>query len=297
MRGPPRPQPIRHHSLDEVRRLLVAAGEAVASAEDAFRRRPGSAACAQRVFAAGQSLLLVRLVADCGARRGELAVLRLSDLDGRVLTIERSLSASVLGSTKSGRTRRVTLGSGTADMIRHHFRPGLPGWSQRRTGCSAHRQAVGPHDSWRPRPPANPPGVGLGRRARGFAPRPPQRGHLPGGPGVTPPPPCGTTRMPSRLMTPTWQTSLTVSSTAWTRGTPKRGSSCFTLCLTSLRTWTAAVTEGDAQPVRKPDLSRNGSLLHRGLGLNAAGLVSRRRDRGSGEAGQARGTLWLPGPA
>jgi len=71
---------------------------------------------------AGQSLLLVRLAADSGARRGELAVLRLSDLDGRVITIERSLSAGVLGSTKSGRTRRVTLGSGTADMIRCHFR-------------------------------------------------------------------------------------------------------------------------------------------------------------------------------
>jgi integrase len=121
MRGPPRPQPWRHHSQDEVRRLLVAAGEAVASAGDAFRRRPGSAACAQRLFAAEQSLLLVRLAADCGARRGELAVLRLSDLDGRVLTIERSLSAGVLGPTKSGRTRRVTLGSGTADMIRRHF--------------------------------------------------------------------------------------------------------------------------------------------------------------------------------
>ena len=39
MRGPPRPQPRRHHSQDEVRCLLVAAGDAVASAEDAFRRR------------------------------------------------------------------------------------------------------------------------------------------------------------------------------------------------------------------------------------------------------------------
>ena len=120
MRGPPRSR--RHHSLDEVRRLLTAAGDAVASAEGAFGRRPGSAACARRLFAAEQSLLLVRLAADSGARRGELAALRLSDLDGRVLTIERSLSAGVLGSTKSGRTRRVTLGSGTADMIRRHVR-------------------------------------------------------------------------------------------------------------------------------------------------------------------------------
>ena len=48
-------------------------------------------------------------------------MLRLSDLDGRVLTIERSLSAGVLGPTKLGRTPRMTLGSGTADMIRRHF--------------------------------------------------------------------------------------------------------------------------------------------------------------------------------
>ena len=50
-----------------------------------------------------------------------MASSRLSDPDGRVLTIERSLSAGVLGSTKSGRTRRVTLGSGTVEMIRRHF--------------------------------------------------------------------------------------------------------------------------------------------------------------------------------
>jgi integrase len=121
MRGPPRPSPRRHHSLGEVRRLLVAAGEAAAPAQDAFWRRPGSPARARRLFAAEQLLLLVRLAADSGARRGELAVLRLSDLDGRVLTIERSLSCGVLGPTKSGRIRRVTLGSATAGMIRRHF--------------------------------------------------------------------------------------------------------------------------------------------------------------------------------
>src|SRR5215472_7853672 len=90
MRGPPRPRPRRHHSQDEVRRLLAAAGQAAASAQEAFRDRPGSVARARRLFAAEQSLLLVRLAADSGARRGELAALRLSDLDGRVLTIERS---------------------------------------------------------------------------------------------------------------------------------------------------------------------------------------------------------------
>jgi hypothetical protein len=66
MRGPPRPHPRRHHSLDEVRRLLAAAGDAVASAQDAFRQQPSSPSRVRRLFAAEQSLLLVRLAADCG---------------------------------------------------------------------------------------------------------------------------------------------------------------------------------------------------------------------------------------
>ena len=183
MRGPPRPQPRRQHSRDEVRRLLVAAGDAVAAAQDACRRLPGSAACARRLFAAEQSLPLVRLAADCGARRGELAVLRLSDLDGRVLTIERSLSAGVLGPTKSGRTRRVTLGSGSADMIWRDFQA----WAAR----------AEPEQDWlfSPSPRrsaymtagalsrlARPPGAGRRGRACGPAPPAPRRGHLPGRP-------------------------------------------------------------------------------------------------------------------
>jgi integrase len=49
-------------------------------------------------------------------------VLRLPDLDGRILTIERSLSAGVLGPTKSGRTRRLTLATGTVEVIQRHVR-------------------------------------------------------------------------------------------------------------------------------------------------------------------------------
>jgi integrase len=41
------------------------------------------------------------LAADSGARRGELAVLRMSDFDDRVLTIERGLSQGQLASTKA----------------------------------------------------------------------------------------------------------------------------------------------------------------------------------------------------
>lgn len=58
----------------------------------------------------------LRLAADTGARRGELAALQLSDLDGDVLTISRAVSAEVVGSTKSGRTRRLTLGGTTAHL-------------------------------------------------------------------------------------------------------------------------------------------------------------------------------------
>jgi len=223
MHGPPRHQPRRHHSQDEVRRLLAAADDAVASAQDAVRRRPGAAACARRLFAAEQSLLLVRLTADCGARRGELAVLRLSDLDGRVLTIERSLSAGVLGPAKSGRTRRMTLGSGTADMIRRHFQAWAAreepegDWlfspSPRRSayitaGALSRRLArlglasgvgmrlcTGPATAWPPT-----------WWARGCCSRP-----RPASATGTPPPPCGTTPMPSRSTTPTRPTSLTAS--------------------------------------------------------------------------------------
>jgi integrase len=44
--------------------------------------------------------------------------LRSDDLDGRVLTIERGVSADVLGPTKTGRTRRLTLGRQTVELWR-----------------------------------------------------------------------------------------------------------------------------------------------------------------------------------
>ncbi len=53
--------------------------------------------------------------------------LRLSDLQGRVLTIERNLSLEVLGPTKSRRTHRLTIGATTAAMVHEHF----DGWDVR----------------------------------------------------------------------------------------------------------------------------------------------------------------------
>jgi Phage integrase family len=165
-------------------------------------------------------------------------LLRLSDLDGGVLTIERSLSAGVLGPTKSGRTRRVTLGSGTAGMIGRHAQE----WAE-------------PEQDWlssaSPRRPAPMTAGALSRRLAGLGQgagvehaalhrlRHGVATYLDHGlllkaqarPGHRDP---ATTLShyshATRSMTPTRQTGSTASSTAWTPGTPRRKSSCFTVC-------------------------------------------------------------------
>ena len=127
MRAPPRPVPRKHLLPTEVARLLaVAAGQVEQAAED-LAAAPENGRMIEALFVAEQTRLLVRLAADTGARRGELAVLRLADLDGRVLTIERGLSLEVLGTTKTNRNRRVTLGATTTTMIIEHFES----WRQR----------------------------------------------------------------------------------------------------------------------------------------------------------------------
>ena len=57
--------------------------------------------------------MLLRLAADTGARRGELDALHLDDLRGRVLHIDRGVSDEVVTTTKTGRSRRVTVGNST----------------------------------------------------------------------------------------------------------------------------------------------------------------------------------------
>ena len=49
----------------------------------------------------------------------KLAALQLTDLDGDVLTIARGTSNEVVGPTKTGRIRRLTLGPTTAALWRH----------------------------------------------------------------------------------------------------------------------------------------------------------------------------------
>ena len=95
--------------------------------ECAGRRRPlcgcthrwttfGRSSGAAGLHRAEQTLLLARLAADSGARRGELAALQFGDLDGDVLTIARGTSNEVVGPTKTGRIRRLTLGPTTTKL-------------------------------------------------------------------------------------------------------------------------------------------------------------------------------------
>jgi integrase len=127
MRKPKRPEPRKHLLPGEIAALLRATHDAVVEAQEGFDACPQSRRARHGLFVAEQNRLLVRLVADTGARRGELAVLRLGDLNGRVLTIERNVSIEVLGPTKTSRVRRMTLGATTAAMIREHFEV----WEQR----------------------------------------------------------------------------------------------------------------------------------------------------------------------
>lgn len=140
MRGPHRSPPRQALSGDEVRALLLAAevrlieahanlptGEAgqqsrapSGTGQSRDKARASSAAetshAWRRLRAAEQDLLLVRLAADSGARRGELAALRFDDLAGRVLHIQRAVSAGQLTTPKSGHGRAITLGTDTADL-------------------------------------------------------------------------------------------------------------------------------------------------------------------------------------
>jgi integrase len=115
MRGPPRPGTRMHVPIDDLRVLLDTADRLLGKAQASF---DGSTRTSRELHRAEQLRLLARLAADSGARRGELAALTFGDLDGRILTIERGVSAEQVGPTKTGRVRRLTLGTSTAMLWR-----------------------------------------------------------------------------------------------------------------------------------------------------------------------------------
>jgi len=116
MRSPPHAAVRMHAPVDQVRAILACARQQAIDAAIREGRSPSDNAARHR---AEQTLLLTRLAADSGARRGELAALQLGDLDGDIRTIARATSNEVVGPTKSGRIRRLTLGPTTAALWRH----------------------------------------------------------------------------------------------------------------------------------------------------------------------------------
>jgi len=113
MPGPPQPGVRLHAPVEAVRDLIAHAYQVATAATTS-----PDGVDVVRLHRAEQVLLLVRLAADAGARRGELAALQLDDLEGDVLTVSRAASAEVVGPTKTRRIRRLTLGATTAALWR-----------------------------------------------------------------------------------------------------------------------------------------------------------------------------------
>ena len=114
------------------------------------RPRPLTGVTAHSTVALGcagpnRCCLLVRLAADSGARRGELAALQFTDLDGDVLTIARGTSNEIVGPTKTSSTRRLTLGATTATLWRDTVRR----WQQRLAGNRSGRGYPDDHHATR----------------------------------------------------------------------------------------------------------------------------------------------------
>lgn len=73
------------------------------------------------VFEAEQTERLVRLAADSGTRHGELAALKIGDLEDRVLHICRNISGpSTVTTPKLHQDRWLTLGRATVELYRAH---------------------------------------------------------------------------------------------------------------------------------------------------------------------------------
>ena len=70
MRGPARPEPRLHLTIDEIHRLPATATRLAGEARGSSTGAPGNANLRRDLFVAEQTLLLVRLAADTGARRG-----------------------------------------------------------------------------------------------------------------------------------------------------------------------------------------------------------------------------------
>ncbi len=93
---------------------------------------------------AEQVELLLRLAADTGARRGELSALRIGDLHGRVLHVDRGVSDEIVTTTKTGQTRRVSVGARTALLWRYR----VATWQERAGRAQDHHADTSSFGPW-----------------------------------------------------------------------------------------------------------------------------------------------------
>lgn len=106
------PGVLEFYSPDEI--------EAIARCLENGYHRPAIAARSElEQFEDRRDAEAVRIAAYCGLRLGELLALRWRDVDwtGSALTISRSLSAGIEGTTKSGQVRRVPLADQAATAL------------------------------------------------------------------------------------------------------------------------------------------------------------------------------------
>lgn len=146
-RAPRAPLPRKHLRPALGRRLIEEADRLAQKAHAAFGEQPGSRRLLLAAFRAEQAVLLVRLVADTGARLGELAAMQVGDLEDGRLTIERAAKGrGVVGPTKTHRRRTITLGPAVATRWVTHvdtWRPGAAGASWLFTSTPESDQALG----------------------------------------------------------------------------------------------------------------------------------------------------------
>lgn len=108
----PPPQVLAFYTPDEI--------EAIARSFENGHHRPTAAPRGElERFEDGRDSQAVRVAAYCGLRQGELLALRWRDVDwtGSALTISRSMSAGIEGTTKSRRARRVPLADQAAAAL------------------------------------------------------------------------------------------------------------------------------------------------------------------------------------
>jgi integrase len=170
MTGPTRPDPRRPLTDSEVAALLSTAEHHLL---EALANDDGSDQARARRHRSEQDLLLARLAADAGARRGELATLQFADLDSRVLHIERAESGGTITTPKSGRSLTLTLGATTtrlwhtlaADWAQREAPAPLGQWLFSSDGAHHQRLTAGAlgHRFSRLRDDARVPGAGLHR--------------------------------------------------------------------------------------------------------------------------------------